>query len=541
MSIKYLLEEHQKIYSWKYNNCQNIYMNQYPYVVSVNNAISSFKLKDIEKFVLEITNNTSLESAKAFDILSNTLTSSYERDLSHLAIKYYYDLGIHNNNLTQYGDRLVFLILKKYKSDKSLNEVRVGFKKSVFEWIANKDNHAHLAYIVKFDEFLSDEEKQTLSKSLISSAQDFFSNLALEDIRNKSFIYLLYFDHAVKLLSKDKHDTIRREKIDVLNMLISKEKDLYFKIDFSEQALVQLKILYKNDKNIEKEIIQMDKNIKALRLKWADESMCSIPFLDNNPELKNSLEAELENQLDKFENDVNSSKDIGESIYMFICKKLPSYSDLVDRVGKASENSLNRLIATKKVIQKDGGLIAVNKPTKHDSYETSCQYDLEVNIYYLSYLPKIFHIIKEKYSIDEILEYVSFVCDKSLIIFPKRKQQWINCLINGFKGDFDISIGVVKQLENIVREILLEQDISICKPDFYSPLGFGSLLSKKELDDILDKDCLGVLRWLFQNIFGPSLRNADAHGNLDDVDYDSGIMFFIWWFALRWCVLAIPR
>ena len=62
-------------------------MNQYPYVVSVNNAISSFKLKDIEKFVLEITNNTSLESAKAFDILSNTLTSSYERDLSHFSNK----------------------------------------------------------------------------------------------------------------------------------------------------------------------------------------------------------------------------------------------------------------------------------------------------------------------------------------------------------------------------------------------------------------------------------------------------------------------
>ena len=102
----------------------------------------------------------------------------------------------------------------------------------------------------------------------------------------------------------------------------------------------------------------------------------------------------------------------------------------------------------------------------------------------------------------------------------------MNCLINGFRGNFDISIGVVKQLENIIREILLEQNISIYKDDFSSCLGFGSLLAKKELDDILDKDCLGVLRWLFQNIFGPSLRNADAHGNLDDAVYDSGIMFF---------------
>lgn len=53
---------------------------------------------------------------------------------------------------------------------------------------------------------------------------------------------MLYFDDAVKLLSQDKHASIKREKIDALDMLISKEKDLYFKRDFSEQALVELKI-----------------------------------------------------------------------------------------------------------------------------------------------------------------------------------------------------------------------------------------------------------------------------------------------------------
>jgi hypothetical protein len=122
MSIKYLLEEHQKIYSWKYNNCQNIYMNQYPYVVSVNNEISSFKLKDIEKFVLEITNNTSLESGKAFDILSSTLPDYMKGKLSRLAISHYSKIGL-NKSLLHHGylKRASDLLFKIYRSDEKLN------------------------------------------------------------------------------------------------------------------------------------------------------------------------------------------------------------------------------------------------------------------------------------------------------------------------------------------------------------------------------------------------------------------------------------
>ena len=120
MSIKYLLEEHQKIYSWKYNNCQKICSNQY--VVSVNNAISSFKLKDIEKFVLEITNNTSLESGKAFDILSSTLPDYMKGKLSRLAISHYSKIGL-NKSLLHHGylKRASDLLFKIYRSDEKLN------------------------------------------------------------------------------------------------------------------------------------------------------------------------------------------------------------------------------------------------------------------------------------------------------------------------------------------------------------------------------------------------------------------------------------
>ncbi len=45
MNLKYLFEEHQKIYPWKYSNCQNIYLNQYPYAISINNKISNFEQK----------------------------------------------------------------------------------------------------------------------------------------------------------------------------------------------------------------------------------------------------------------------------------------------------------------------------------------------------------------------------------------------------------------------------------------------------------------------------------------------------------------
>ena len=54
MGLKDLLEEHRKIYLW-----QNKSFNEYPYAhglyssaVSISNEISSYKVVDIEKFVL---------------------------------------------------------------------------------------------------------------------------------------------------------------------------------------------------------------------------------------------------------------------------------------------------------------------------------------------------------------------------------------------------------------------------------------------------------------------------------------------------------
>ena len=72
---------------------------------------------------------------------------------------------------------------------------------------------------------------------------------------------------------------------------------------------------------------------------------------------------------------------------------MPSYNNLVDRVRKASKNSLARLITIKTIIQKNGDSILVKKP---DVCEMSSQYDLEVNLLYLSYLPRIIYLIKDK-------------------------------------------------------------------------------------------------------------------------------------------------
>ena len=76
----------------------------------------------------------------------------------------------------------------------------------------------------------------------------------------------------------------------------------------------------------------------------------------------------------------------------------------------------------------------------------SSQYDLEINFWYLSYLPRIFSLIKEKYSLEDIERAMLEICKSSIVVLPEREKQWLNCLINGFRGNFDISIGVVKQL-----------------------------------------------------------------------------------------------
>ncbi|AJI54753.1 hypothetical protein LA56_1558 [Francisella philomiragia] len=542
MNLKYLLEEHQKIYSWKYSDCQNIYLNQYPYAISINNEISSFNIKDIERFVLEVTNNSYLESAKAFDILSNTISSIHKRRLYLLSIRYYLRLSLDKESLSQgFLGRLSDLLFKIYKKDKDLNDSRDNLKRKIINWVQNSDNYEYLSYVANLDIKFSNEEKEILKKSYLVAIQHLFSLPFSDGVIQRGSLYLYYYDYAIALSNKIEENDIRKDKIDTLDKLAEIETDVYMRIRNKELALNEIKKLYKSGtENLEEEIIKRDKELKKCRLEWISKFSRTFNFFENNLSLKKEVEEEIKRLYQVTENGIKNSKKVEEALFIFINKKLPSYSNLIDRVKKNRNNSLIRLVATKTIIQKNGDSILVQESNDHDICDISSQYDLEVNFWYLSYLPRIFSLIKEKYSLEDIEKAIASLSKSSIIIFPERERQWFNCLLNGFKENFDISIGIVKQLENLIREILLEQDVNIYKSDFSSYLGFGSLLSKEELNDIFGEDHLAILRWLFQNVFGPSLRNSDAHGNLDDIDYDSGIMFFIWWFALRWCVLTVP-
>lgn len=331
---------------------------------------------------------------------------------------------------------------------------------------------------------------------------------------------------------------IRREKIKTLDILADLHKDLFHKIHKKEQAFEeQKKLLNSSQSKIdEQEFVRRDKELKSLRLKQV-ELMPVVNQADNSDELK-ELNKIVNQHINEKIKMIDACKNIQNTMYTFVEEPLPKIDNIKIEVKKIDVACSIRKIVTQTIINKDGSSRSI-KPEDYPSYDINQHYDMNVNIQ-TSCLFRALSLIKDKYDISNIEAFIEFVCDNSYIVLPERKKQWFDCLMAGFNNDFNISIGVVKQIENLIRFILEDCNVSIYKPNFSGVLGLGSLLSKKELEDILDEDYLALLKWLFQNVFGPSLRNADAHGNLDDADYDSGIMFFIWWFALRWCVLTVP-
>ena len=61
----------------------------------------------------------------------------------------------------------------------------------------------------------------------------------------------------------------------------------------------------------------------------------------------------------------------------------------------------------------------------------------------------------------------------------------------------------------------------------------------EKIKDIFDEDTLFDLKGLLVDISGSNLRNLMAHGLLDDEDFSSLLMSYLWWVTLRLCYLPL--
>ena len=64
-------------------------------------------------------------------------------------------------------------------------------------------------------------------------------------------------------------------------------------------------------------------------------------------------------------------------------------------------------------------------------------------------------------------------------------------------------------------------------------------LDLPKIKDIFDEDTLFDLNGLLVDRSGSNLRNLMAHGLLDDEDFSSPLMSYLWWVTLRLCYLPL--
>lgn len=141
--------------------------------------------------------------------------------------------------------------------------------------------------------------------------------------------------------------------------------------------------------------------------------------------------------------------------------------------------------------------------------------------------------------LNDILSIVSH----SPFIPPKREYLFAKGLYAGLTGDFFTSTHIlIPQLENSVRYIMWQRGIITSGLDdsgIQNEHNLNSTLYRPEITSILDENTLFDLKCLLVEHAGSNLRNRMAHGLINDGEFMSPLMSYIWWLTLRLCCLPI--
>ncbi|NET43525.1 DUF4209 domain-containing protein [Okeania sp. SIO2B3] len=150
---------------------------------------------------------------------------------------------------------------------------------------------------------------------------------------------------------------------------------------------------------------------------------------------------------------------------------------------------------------------------------------------------------REQINLEHSVELKDFfpIVSNNPFVPPKRKYLFAKGLYAGLTGDFYTSTHIlIPQIENAIRYLLWKQS---ALPSSYEDKGIqneynlNKILYLPEMADIFDEDTLFDLRGLLVEHSGSNLRNRMTHGLLDDEDFLSPLMSYLWWVTLRLCCL----
>jgi len=135
------------------------------------------------------------------------------------------------------------------------------------------------------------------------------------------------------------------------------------------------------------------------------------------------------------------------------------------------------------------------------------------------------------------------IVTNSPFVPPNREYLFAKGLYAGLTGDFFTSTHIlIPQIENSIRYLLWQRGVITSGLDdsgVQNEHNLNSTLYRPEIASIFDEDTLFDLKCLLVEHSGSNLRNRMAHGLINDSEFLSPLMSYLWWFTLRLCCLPI--
>lgn len=222
----------------------------------------------------------------------------------------------------------------------------------------------------------------------------------------------------------------------------------------------------------------------------------------------------------------------------------------------AVENPIYNLFPSVKI--NEMGKVVARQPKSAlsndpEEVEGSIRFEMYKNaIFYqqhhtLAYIEPARYQINLEHSV-EVKDLFPFVSN-NLFVPPGREHQFAKGLYAGLIGDFFTSTHIlIPQIENSIRYLLRRQGALPSKINIDKGIederDLNTTLFPRnypQINSIFDEDTLFDLQGLLIERFGSNLRNRMAHGLINDSEFNSPIMSYLWWVTLRLCCLPILK
>lgn len=232
----------------------------------------------------------------------------------------------------------------------------------------------------------------------------------------------------------------------------------------------------------------------------------------------------------------------------------PKVSYLRQEVQRQAQESVLYHTASTTIINEMGKVIArpatsilsrdpveAEERTRFEMYKTAVCYQ---SLHAQTFIEPATYQINLEHSVrvNDLLPIVS----NSPFVPTGREYLFAKGLYAGLTGDFFTSTHIlIPQIENSVRYLLWQRgaitsglnDKGIQNEDYLTSTLYPR--NYPEIISIFDEDTLFDLQGLLVEHSGSNLRNCMAHGLINDSEFLSPIMSYLWWVTLRLCCLPI--